>query len=335
MRMGQWSGDGMTNTPKRTATAIVNVTALPDKKNAFVAWQEKTNSVASGFPGFVSAQLVAPNGQYESDYVNIFRFSSPEFLRAWMDCPEHAELVAEGAELMADSESTNIVIGEDNAPREPVTAVITSRVTPEAEGFYREWNDRMCRVIAKQRGSLGTQVQEPIPGYQDQWVIMARFDSEENLHRWLSSKSRTKLLVEIKPYLVSETVKRARTSFDGWFPFKDGHEPPRSWQQSAIVLLVLFPVVALEILFITPYLAWLKFAPATFIGNVISVAVTGFVLIPIAARAFSWWIKPNISKKRLWVGILIIIVLYVVAMIAIDWVQTNTPQVQKWYGFIS
>ena len=34
-------------------------------------------------------------------------------------------------------------------------------------------------------------------------------------------------------------------------------------------------------------------AEAIFIGNLLSVAATGFVLIPLALRAFEWWLLPG------------------------------------------
>jgi antibiotic biosynthesis monooxygenase (ABM) superfamily enzyme len=60
-----------------------------------------------------------------------------------------------------------------------------------------------------------------------------------------------------------------------------------------IVLLTLFPVVMLELLYLNPLLQSLNMAIATFIGNALSVAATGFVLIPLALRAFKWWLLPG------------------------------------------
>ena len=49
-----------------------------------------------------------------------------------------------------------------------------------------------------------------------------------------------------------------------------------------IVLLTLYPIVMLEQMFLNPLLQSLDMAEAIFIGNLLSVAATGFLLIPLA-----------------------------------------------------
>ena len=53
--------------------------------------------------------------------------------------------------------------------------------------------------------------------------------------------------------------QQVATSFSGWFTFGDapGQVPP-NWKQSMIVLLTLFPVVMLELLYLSPLLQSLK-----------------------------------------------------------------------------
>ncbi len=77
------------------------------------------------------------------------------------------------------------------------------------------------------------------------------------------------------------------TSFSGWFTFgdvPDGAMP--HWKLSMIALLMLYPIVIVELLFFNPLLQSLGMAQATFIGNLISVAALGCVLVPPANRAF-------------------------------------------------
>ena len=51
-----------------------------------------------------------------------------------------------------------------------------------------------------------------------------------------------------------------------------------------IVLLTLYTIVMLEQMFLNPLLQSLDTAEAIFIGNTLSVAATGFLLIPLALR---------------------------------------------------
>ena len=83
-----------------------------------------------------------------------------------------------------------------------------------------------------------------------------------------------------------------------------------------IVLLVLFPVVMLEILYLNPLLSSLNVAVANFIGNALSVAVLSFGLTSLASRAFEWWLVPrrDDSPRVEAAGIGLIIGLYVLSI---------------------
>ena len=66
-----------------------------------------------------------------------------------------------------------------------------------------------------------------------------------------------------------------------------GKGPP-NWKTAMLVLLGLFPVVMLELKFLSPKLSLLGIhaSLATFIGNSISVAVTSFFTMPWCVRWF-------------------------------------------------
>ncbi len=88
-----------------------------------------------------------------------------------------------------------------------------------------------------------------------------------------------------------------------------------------IVLLTLYPIVMLELLFLNPLTQSLGMAVATFIGNALSVAATGFLLIPLALRAFEWWLLPgpNASLRVEIVGTALIIGLYALSIAVFAW----------------
>ena len=65
----------------------------------------------------------------------------------------------------------------------------------------------------------------------------------------------------------------------------------------------------------------LDMAVATFIGNLLSVAATGFLLIPLALRAFEWWLlpRPNDSPRVEAAGISLIVGLYALSIAVFTW----------------
>ncbi|NQU37095.1 MAG: antibiotic biosynthesis monooxygenase [Actinobacteria bacterium] len=302
-------------------TAVITVPVPPGRSITFAGWQQRMNEVVATADGFISTEVVDPVSPGD-DFVVIYRFASTKHLQTWLHSSQRLAQLAElPADLDTGDETMSVFVGHEREHQEePVTAVISVRVRAGNEGQYREWQKRMADVMGQQPGSIGWTVQEPIPGLQDDWVVMTRFDSETHLNGWLQSETRAKMLAEADGMIEQSRTKRTRASFDGWFHFTDGQRPPKAWQQSALVLLVLFPVVMLEVAFLSQYTGkYFNLSEQTFIGNAISVGLTGFVLIPIAAYCFRWWLKPGISTRRRWLGAFILLVLYAISIKALGY----------------
>jgi antibiotic biosynthesis monooxygenase (ABM) superfamily enzyme len=88
-----------------------------------------------------------------------------------------------------------------------------------------------------------------------------------------------------------------------------------------LVLLGLFPVVMLELRFLSPILTSLGLhaSLATFIGNTLSVAATSFITMPLFVRCFGWWLFPveastwRVTSK----GVAILVVLFALEVAAL------------------
>ena len=201
----------------------------------------------------------------------------------------------------------------------PVSAVISSRVRPGQEAAFRAWEQRIATAQAQSPGFQGYRFEPPIPGVQDDWVAILRFDTERNLQAWLDSPERQQLLKEAASFLEEFHARVVRTGFEQWFPSAaDGTSAPAAWKQNMIVLLLLYPVVFLFGAWVqTPILmgrVGLPFWLALFIGNVVSVLLLNW-LVPSVSRGFGWWLAPvrNAGGGRTSLaGAALIVVLYAV-----------------------
>ena len=246
------------------------------------------------------------------------RFRTIEQLRAWLESDAHRSLLDEG--------TTNVIEGSKTefSPQDMVTEIITVGVKPGMEEAYRAWVDRVRQMEARFTGYQGLQLQPPIPGLQEDWVSLLRFDTSEHLNAWLESDARREALREVESF-IDRREQQAATAFSGWFTLGDvpGRQATPSWKQSMIVLLMLFPIVMLELLYLRPLLQSLGMAESTFVTNLLSVAATGFVLVPVANRVFSWWLRPLTNGPR-WVtpaGIALILVLYTLCVVVFTWLS--------------
>src|SRR5918995_6479533 len=287
-----------TDTPK-AATALTTVQVRQGEEGAFAGWLTELNKTIVTFPGYVSAVVIPPAPPAQSDWVMVQRFQTLEQLGAWLDSDERRSLLDKSASLLVGEGTTNVIEGtsSERSPQDMVTEIITVSVKPGMEEAYQAWEERIQKVEAQFPGYQGLQLQTPIPGLQDHWVSMLRFDTAEHLNAWLESDAPRVALEEIEPF-IERREQQVASAFSGWFTFADapGQVPP-SWKQGMIVLLVLFPVVMLEIPYLNPLLSSLNLAVANFISNALSVAVLTFGLTSLANRAFKWWLLLGLNDS--------------------------------------
>src|ERR1700758_1761931 len=167
---------------------------------------------------------------------------------------------------------------------------------------YREWAVRIQAAQAKYAGYRGMYLQPPSEK-DGLWTTIIRFDTAEHLEAWMEAPERAELLGESKAFIEHEQLMRLATSFPGWVPINPmtGKGPP-NWKTALLVVLGLFPIVMLELRFLSPILASLGLhaSLATFISNIISVAGTTFLTMPLFIRCFSWWLFTE-KKTPAWI----------------------------------
>lgn len=302
-----------------TATAVTHTRVRDGQDGVFEAWQTRMNDVISRFDGFVSREVLPPNPPDQLDWVIIQRFEGPEELKAWLESSERAEMLAQIRPALMGEDAVNVFVGHEAGAGGlecPITAVIMTSVAPGHEREFERWHVRVKERQAMYPGFLGCEAQPPTGMFQQEWVTLLRFDSKEHLDNWLESDERRQLLREADEIIDRSDERQVRTSFEGWFRFGVDRRPPPSWKQSAIVLLMLFPVVMLEITFLNPMLRWLNVAPATFIGNVISVGVLCWPLMPLAVKGMQWWLSPPLGARTLvrWGGPALLVSLYALSI---------------------
>jgi len=250
-----------TETPE-VATAVSTVRVRQDEEGAFAGRLTHLNETVATFPGYISAVVVPPVPPLQSDWVMVQRFQTLEQLGVWLDSDARRSLLAKTTSLLVDEGTTNVIEGTsaEPSPHDMVTEIITVSVKPGMEEAYRAWVERIRQMEARFPGYQGLQLQPPIPGLQDDWVSLLRFDTSEHLNAWLESDARRAALQEVEPF-IDQREQQVATAFSGWFTFGDvpGQVPP-NWKQAMIVMLTLFPVVMLELLYLSPLLQSLNLA---------------------------------------------------------------------------
>ena len=281
------------------SVSIVTQTCVrPECADAFARWQGETSAVISSFPGFIEQRLMPPNPPLQVDWVILQRFLCLGDAKRWLGSSERQSRIEGATPMLVGRDDVHIVHDDSSAGRTaPVSVVMSTRVKPGMEAEYRKWEQKVAAAQSKAPGLQGYRFEPSVPGVQEDFVAILRFDSEANLRAWLESPERRQLLDEAAPLTAEFHARTAQSGFEQWFRdvTPKGAPPPAAWKMNMIVLLTLYPVVFLWGLFVgTPILTKalnLDFPLALFIGNAFSVILTSY-LVPWTANRLSWWLTP-------------------------------------------
>lgn len=261
----------------------------------FAQWASRLQKAMLAFKGGLSCEFWPPAPPDQEEWVATMRFESIDALRAWRTSETFRGLITEGEPLIEGGHFTQLVGGAATEfyVQNSATEVIVTELKAGKEAEYRDWAKRTDEMEGTFPGFRGSYVQAPEPG-ENVWTTLLRFDTVDQLNAWLNSPQRAVLLKESEGLTNRVLVHRVDTSFPGWVPHDPvtGKSPP-DWKTAILVVMVLFPIVMLELKFLSPHLRILNSALATLIGNSISVALVTYPLMPIAIKAFRWWLFPD------------------------------------------
>jgi antibiotic biosynthesis monooxygenase (ABM) superfamily enzyme len=290
-----------TDTGPVSATVVFARRVRPGREAEYLAWQAEMNDACRTFPGCEGVETIPPVPGIQEDHVVVYRFDSFPDLDAWLRSDAHQRLLARSEGLFAGAAREHVVAGHGPV-RQSSGMVVATRVKPGREPEYRAWQERINAETARFPGFLENEVFPPVPGLQDEWIVLVRFDTPEHLRSWLSSDVRKRLLDEAARLWHEAHVEPFSGAFPGWFGAGStgsaGAGLPPGWKQAMIVLLVLYPAVMLQLRFLSPWLAAMPLAVSTFIANMLSVVLLTWLLMPLANRAFGFWLTPAAASGQ-------------------------------------
>ncbi|SDA09988.1 hypothetical protein SAMN02799622_00328 [Methylobacterium sp. UNC378MF] len=287
-----------------TSVSIVTQTTVrPESADAFARWQADTHAVVATFAGFIEQQLIPPRPPLQVDWVIVQRFHSLEQAQAWLASPQRQARIEGATPMLVGRDDVHIVKDDASAARtSPVSTVISTRVKPGLEAAYLKWEQKIAAAQSRAPGMQGYRFEPAVPGVQEDYVAILRFDSEANLQIWMDSPERQALVAEAAPLTAEYHTRTVQSGFEQWFRnvAPDGGAAPAAWKMNMIVVLTLYPTVFLwGVLIGTPILSGMlkvDFPVALFIGNVFSVLLTS-QMVPWTAKRLSWWLSPDPARR--------------------------------------
>ncbi len=280
---------------RMTPTVVVARRVRDGSEAAFETWAGRLLDAAGRAEGYLAAELERPGAAHPDEWVVVYRFADAGRLEAWLRSPARTELLAEGAALIDGVPREQIVALPAESPG--ITAVATVRIRPGHEAAFAALHAELTDRLASAEGFRRSELYEPVPGVQEDTVIVFTFEDRARLDAWLGSAERAEVLERMAPHVEGERTVNVIGGFAGWFDAgpagRDGSGAPpvRRWKQATTVLLALFPTT-LGVTAIRQTVAPdLAMVPAVFVGNVVGVAILTWVLMPPLTRALDPWLR--------------------------------------------
>ncbi len=304
-----------------TAILSTKLFVSPTQYQAFSQWQGDYNAAIALFPGFISLEILSPVEDLQAEWLIIQRFKTNAQLTNWCASEQRLALIEAVKNYLVQKDDALIdEIADISKMKGGVTEIFITKVALEKDTQYRDWMAKIHQIETKFPGFRGTYIQSPSEGQGEHWITMLQFDTSFNLDRWLESNERKEMMAESESMIFSLERHRVISPYAGWFKSVVMTENSSVLKQTMLVLLVLFPIVMLELKYLSPLLTNFDSSIATFVGNTLSVALISWPMMPIVIKCLKWWLSPN-KENRLYtnlLGTLLVLALYSLE-IAIFW----------------
>ena len=129
-------------------------------------------------------------------------------------------------------------------------------------------------------------------GLQDEHVLILRFDTAANLHRWEASPERRRWLAEATGFTEHVASIQHVSGLEGLFtpPRTRVSLAPPKWKMFLVVSLGLYPLVVLTALFVAPPLGAVPLLPRLVVTTLLNVALMTWAVMPPLTWALRRWL---------------------------------------------
>ena len=264
----------------------------PSNPERFSRWVAAYEACARHSLGYVSARE-SVQGTGRLDWAVEVAFDSADRLDAWLDGRERQAVLSDGEAQGYWRCASDVILVKGEPPPGNVGVFLHS-VAPGSESEFIAAQGDLTRSSSALPGYEGTAV---FPADSaGQWMSVLRFRAPQQLTRWVGSRERHEALPHLRGKLTRDFAELPHSApFGSTIRVDQGHTRiTPGWKTAMLVLLCLYPTVMLLSMWLSPVLKHLGVGQSlsVFIGNVISIALLQWVLVPAVSRPFRRWLDP-------------------------------------------
>lgn len=243
-------------------------------------------------PGYLGSEIFPPVAGVQDAYVVLYRYSSSEHIRNWLNSPARAEALKQMQPLLTSPPFEFFLAHRRQTPG-TASSVFSYRIRKDCLDEFHAWRIRIMEAIRTWDGFLGSESFDTLDTDHPEFVVVLRFDTRAHLDRWLHSPERAKLIGEVRPYIDSLELRRIGTGFEGWFDYSADRTPPASWRQGLVILSALYPVIMTLRHLAAPAFRVLPFPVAFLLLLMVDLSLLTFLIMPHYSRFMNFWLRPG------------------------------------------
>jgi len=135
-------------------------------------------------------------------------------------------------------------------------SVVISHEIPEGkEREYEQWLEEIGPICRSYPGNIDWQIVLPIKGLTNTYTVIIRFDTIENLERWMFSEDRKLLILKSVPFLAKKDQYQIKSGLDFLFTDAAPAKAPVRWKQFLVTWSAIYPLSLAVPLLVLPILS--------------------------------------------------------------------------------
>lgn len=173
-----------------------------------------------------------------------------------------------------------------------VSVVVRRRIHPELQAPFEEWLTGIIDAASAFEGHQGAQVLRPPDPVDQDYVLLFRFATPQQLAAWQTSETAREWLERGLAFTKGEVQIQTLTGLEFWFhlPENAAHRPPARYKMVVATVIGLYPLI----LFVAPLFSEnLQFLPRplnVFVTVFCMVLLMTYMVMPLVTRALARWL---------------------------------------------
>jgi hypothetical protein len=191
-------------------------------------------------------------------------------------------------------------VNRNQFTKDAITVVVTRRVKRGREKEAERWINGIIQAAMKFEGHLGANIIPPTNPQKSEYVVIFRFNNDENLKKWEESSICAEWIDRAKTFTVGKTKIQKITGLEYWFtlPDKAFQAPPPRYKMAIATIIALYPTVKV-VGTISNYLT--DFTSISFhllIELTATVLLMTYLVMPVMIRLLAFWLYKDGKKGK-------------------------------------